>query len=249
MKDPKIVAAFDPVRPEAALREDIVNMAKNPDRAGKARPLRYRVAAVAAMLAILLTAALWPRQTENGIITAPGVLKVYAGEMDAEMGEHAQLVELPQDDAFWVAIWHPLINAGNFGQSFVLEVPDDYFGDAKVTMQVSSTYQNVCEKKMLNNGDAFSLRNTADFRGEMMDLWNEMGEDGSFFVDIIIYADGKVAGYGIVSFCFSDLTCYACKFTTVCFPIVEGKLQNVSEEYVWKQIEEYKKEANTSKRK
>ena len=48
------------------------------EKKGTRRNVWFRVAAVAAMLAIVLTVTLWPRRTASGeIITAPGIMKVY----------------------------------------------------------------------------------------------------------------------------------------------------------------------------
>ena len=48
------------------------------------RGIIYRAAAMAAMLAILLTAALWPRRSEDGeLIIAPGVVRVYAYDLSS----------------------------------------------------------------------------------------------------------------------------------------------------------------------
>ena len=74
----------------------------------------------------------------------------------------------------------------------------------------------------------------------MHTIFAEVGDGGEFYLDIMIYADGILVGYGVVSFCFCGPVSYAYEFSTVCYPLLDGEYQNISTEYVMEQIEAYK---------
>ena len=71
-----------------------------------------------------------------------------------------------------------------------------------------------------------------------------VGDQGFFYISIIIRADGQIVGYGLITLQLSTdpvRTATAVQCTTVSFPAVDGKKQSVSESYVWLQIEQLKK--------
>ena len=188
-----------------------------------------------------------PTQTQGyELVKMSNVLKVYACNTKNVGGENIAQYELSSDKPFLLALWNPLINASNFALPLTFQIPENYFGAAEITFDVCSEYGGFGQKPndYENYHDQITIAagNQLYFGGNS--LWNaatDIGEGKSFFADIIIYADGTVVGYGVISFCFRGATCYAHEFTTVCFPLVDGEYQEVTEEYVWEQIEEYKK--------
>ena len=136
MENRNLKSAFDPVAPSNALRKKVLEM-KRPAVPGGNRLLR--LAAVAATLAILLTAAFWPGRTQDGqLITAPGVIKVYAYDLSSGTDisgmtyqELEKGVELPYEFG-----WHITTNVVP-GLPIKLSMPEDIFEGAKITFEVT----------------------------------------------------------------------------------------------------------------
>lgn len=211
------------------------------------RHIWIRVAACAAVLAILLTTLLWPgRETANGeIIEAPGVLKVYACNLETTSEDALSEYELMENEFSWRAVWCATIqdahyDVPHFGRPITFRMPKDYYGAAEVTFSVSSEVKDFCKETVLSDGEVFYLTKQIDTMTKH-NIWQKYAEQ-DFYLDIIIYVDGKIAGYGVMSFYMngSNAYCYAYKCATVCFPLVDGELQDISEEYVWQKIDEYK---------
>ena len=207
------------------------------------RNLWLRVASVAAALAIILTAAFWPRKAENGeIITAPGIMRVYGYDWEESQNIDAlEKYELTSNEDYFRMIYFAPLSL-NMKSSFTFEVPEEYFADAEVTFDISCEYKEFCDDITVDNG-----------KGIVFDSWelvkplHEIGKEvgnGNFYLDIVIRADGNIVGYGVIAFCFykDGLACKAYWFNTVCFPLIDGEYQNVSEEYVWEQIAQCKQD-------
>ena len=72
----------------------------------------------------------------------------------------------------------------------------------------------------------------------MQEIWDA---GGTVFVDAIIRADGHIVGYGIFEIAGQDAKWFALmRAETVVFPMFNGQLQEVSEEYVVEKIAELK---------
>ena len=72
-----------------------------------------------------------------------------------------------------------------------------------------------------------------------MELINEVG--GAVFVDAVIRADGRIVGYGLFEIGTADAYEFAImRSETVIFPMIDGQLQEVSEEYVAEKLTELK---------
>lgn len=219
------------------------------EKKGTRRNVWFRVAAVAATLAIVLTAAFWPRQSKNGeIITAPGIMKVYGYDWEENQDvDVLKKYELTSNEDYFMMISNDYMSL-NWKSPFTFQVPEDYFADAEVTFDVSCEYKDFCDDITVGNG-----------KGIVFDSWEvgkplrairkDVGADGSFYLDIVIRADGNIVGYGVIAFCFyqDGLACKASWFETVCFPLVNGQYQDVSEEYVWSQIANCKQEKENSR--
>lgn len=219
------------------------------------RHIWVRVAACAAVLALLIGAMFfWPGEIkeENGqIVAVPGVLKVYACDLEgADVTEdELKKYELSNDTPFLLALYNPLISASNFALPLTFHISGDYFGASELTFKITTEYgefsENLHDPANYRNQITISNGGKLYFSGKsLLDAAKDIGEEQSFFADIVIYADGKIAGYGIISFCFKGATCYAHEFTTVCYPRLDGQLQEISEKYVQQQIAEYKQQKN-----
>lgn len=211
------------------------------------RHIWIRVAACAAVLALLLTALLWPASeaTNGEIIETPGILKVYACDLKTTSEDALGEYELTANEFSWRAVWGATIqdahyDVPHFGRPITFQMPKDYYGTGEVTFCVSSEMEGFCKETVLANGEVFYLTKQVDAMTKH-NIWKKYAEQ-DFYLDIIIYVDGKIAGYGVMSFYMngSNAYCYAYKCATVCFPLVDGQLQDISEEYAWQKINEYK---------
>lgn len=211
--------------------------------------LWLRVASVAAALAIVLTAAFWPRRTENGeIITAPGIMRVYGYDWEENQDvDVLKKYELTSNEDYFMMISNDYMSV-NWKSPFTFQVPEDYFGDAVVTFDVSCKYKEFCDDITVDNGKGIVI-DSWEVGEPLRAIREEVGADGNFYLDIVIRADGNIVGYGVIAFCFykDGQACKAYWFKTVCYPLVGGQYQGVSEEYVWEQIANCKQEKENSR--
>ncbi len=181
-----------------------------------------RLAAMAAVIAIIVgVVTFWPGSEEN-FITGPGLLSIRAYALDEREISEANStvleegVELP-----WNYAWSPGINVVR-GLPIQLDFPDECFDDAIITLQISTTggsfigelvqYKNPVTQKyeLANNylGDSFSVSNhtkiywflnPADYDPKKQEytFGTEIAR-GSSYVDIVIRADGQIVGYAVV---------------------------------------------------
>lgn len=181
-----------------------------------------RLAAMAAVIAILIgVVTLWPGSEEN-YITGPGLLSIRAYALDEREISEANStvleegVELP-----WKYAWSPALNVVR-GLPIQLDFPDECFDDAIITLQISTTggsfygepvryLDPVTQKYELANnylGDSFSVSNhkkifwflTSKKYDSQTQEYTPNGEiaRGSSYVDIVIRADGQIVGYAVV---------------------------------------------------
>ena len=233
----------------SSIADDKIEAAANMTPVRHQRPTWVRFAACAAVLAILIGAVLfWPGSVTDGngeIIAVPGIMKAYACDLETTSENEVQEHIFSEDTFLWRAVWAASIQDGDkptphFGRPITFEMPKDYYGAAQITFEISSNTEGFCKKSTLKNGEAFYLTKQVDVRTKIR-LVQEMS-DKDFFLDVLIYADGRIVGYGVMNFYMHpDGYCYAYKCATVCFPTINGECQDVSEEYVWQRIEEYKK--------
>ena len=220
------------------------------DRKRKERRRWRKVTAVAVAVVILFGALVfWPEggdPSQPGIIAIPGVMKVYASEIELSLNEEAHDgFNIGGGIASGYPIWMPYTSVAGFGIPLTFSVPESPWADADITFQVSVEYGYFLDNKMdanklgssiiLNNRDKVYWRGTS-----ISDIAEAVGENGMFFADVIIYADEYVVGYGVVTFVYVNRSCMAYSAKTVGFPMIDGYFQSVTEEYVRQRIAEYK---------
>lgn len=204
---------------------DAMNVYKRKQRS---RNILFRAAAVAATLAIILTAALWPRKTEDEkTITSPGFLKVYAYDLSSGVAISEQegvdladsLVESPS--AWWIGM------NMYYGLPLTLNVSDERFEGMVVTFDViaehgnfygdiySEKYKKNAEDKVasMNDaelGDTFTIENGESIFWEDRKIRQEASAQGLLteeylaelgdliYVDVIVKADDQIAGYAVI---------------------------------------------------
>lgn len=177
------------------------------------RSILFRVAAVAATLAIILTVALWPRKTEDGIVTAPGVLKAYAYEMKGESTiditkmEDYELVMEPEFSH--KTIWSPYLGMIG-GIAVTMVITEESLQDADITFEITANYGELYadfySDKYYNGTNASQAKEAACFdkygqasNGETvywegMELWYaaESQPDGSKNMGELLADIGKI---------------------------------------------------------
>ena len=176
---------------------------------------------------------------------APGILKVYgSSKVDATEEELKQYEMTDGIGSYGEGITHG--GGASKGISLLFRFPEDYFGEAKISFVVSTDYGHFLttdrisqETVVVDNGSIIWWRH-----GRVEEV--EKNKKGRFYVNVIIYADEKAVGYGIIDFCYglNNLNVpifWTTGFTTVCYPLIDGEYQDVTEEYLWEQIEAHKK--------
>lgn len=271
MMDKDIRAAFDAVRPSDELRNDILNMAEEEKPAAKRsiRPVLYRVAALAATLAIILTAALWPRQPDDGFVTAPGVLKVYGYDLSTGSSiQDMETRELEGEIVESLSLWFQGMSSLG-GVPLKFEVDDDALGGMDITFHIKANCGEFHGDYMLDKykenpedkigtaastflGDDFFIENGETVEWSYFPTrhdWEGAEErDGGIFADVIIRADDHIIGYAVVRMVkvpdtvFYAATRLACEY----YPMVDGEFQEITEEYIDQQIANAKQKVNKS---
>lgn len=216
----------------------------------RALPSWKKVAAVAAVVALLIGVFFGPgeyKEEDGQIIAVPGVLKVYATDLKNASVHELEKHELKEGIGGYGS-YIPYSNLSR-GIPLLFQIPNDYFGETEVTFSISADY-GWFSNEDAHAMDAITAKNGDSLWWACSPLSNEqevVDKNGRFYGYVIIYAENKIVGYGIIDYYYfepeDDMRPVFCAigFSTVCFPLVDGEYQNVTEEYVWKQIEEYKR--------
>ena len=186
-----------------------------------------------------------PETLPQKFFAAPGILKVYGSSKVDATEEELKQYEMTDG----IGSYGEVITIGggiSKGISLLFRFPEDYFGESKISFVVSADYGRFLtadrtskETVVVENGGIIWWK-----YGSLKEI--EENREGRFYANVIIYADGKAVGYGIIDFCygidnFNAPIFWTTSFTTVCYPLVDGEYQDVTEEYLWEQIAAHKK--------
>ena len=253
MKSDRSKVLFDAI---TGIDEDLIDEAASPSRLHPARPI-LRVAAIAAVIALLMTALLWP--TEENYVTSQNTLKVYACEMNntsAITPDESTLLN-GVSTVSWHCLCDPLFSANTY-LPFTLSFPDDLFPGEKITFDIYADFADLwryersedatdlTDMRIERFGKNATIPNHSTINwecGNAEHLRESIGDQGYFYISIVIRADNQIVGYGLISLQLSTdpvLTAKTVSCVTVSFPAIEGKKQNVHDRYVWNCIEELK---------
>lgn len=237
-----------------------------------------RIAAIAAALAILITAvALWP--TEENYITGSGVLVVRAYGAEYEDDVPVEGVVLEEGVEFTsTVIYNPTISYRQHFP-FTFSVEDSLYSNMEITLEVN-TDAGIFYKNEPYDPDTLGLTRVEKYlaryygqhffvNADKAIYWKPSGFDYAYmqeaykpgessfedvykpmnfekspaFIDVVIRADDYIVGYCVIAICeiniddgHPDQEFSFTLLTMVGFPQIEGRWQNVTEEYVWKQI-------------
>ena len=267
----EIKEAFSKLQASDQLVMEVLDMKQVTKQSRSIGRIVGRVAACAATVALVIgmVALMWPREERTGnqlekptsgmtatptlppetlpkkIYAESGILKVYGSSKVDATEEELKQYEMTDG----IGSYGEVITIGGGqkkGISLLFRFPEDYFGEAKIRFVVSADYGFVWEKEFqgldcieVENGSLVWWRH-----GRLAEV--EESREGRFYANVIIYADDKAVGYGVIDFCFAidnfnAPIFWTTSFTTVCYPLVDGEYQDVTEEYLWEQIAEYKK--------
>lgn len=185
----------------------------------------WKVAAAAAMVAILIgvVAGLpFGLMDDEEYVTAPGTLSIRAYALDEnEISEVNSTVLKEGVELPWEYVWGPGINIVR-GLPIKLDFPTEGYGDAKITLEVSTTggsffgkpvrYQDPITKEY-HTSDYPYLGNNFTTGNNYTIYWNifsktvdpltgkevyDYDAPRKSYVDIVIFADDIIVGYAVV---------------------------------------------------
>lgn len=240
--------AFAPVRPDAGLRYKVLKLTQEKKEASSARRLATRLAAVAAVIAIVLTLSLWP--SKDGLVTVPGVLKIYAYENTDAEAKGGLVTNLFVDAMKYEPhTWRYVLNC-SFGIPVSLEIAEEYYGDSEITFDVKTDIGEFIWYK--TDGPGFDqMGNETVMRNGQRIAWKctyfdreAVRANGGVYIEAIIRADGVAVGYAVLEIGECDDWYFPVRAESVCFPLVDGEFQEVSEEYILQCIAKLKEQCS-----
>lgn len=251
-----------------ALPDEMLSEAMRPYRPRSLGWHIVRIAACLAIV-IGLTIALWPKEetpgaqletpTEGTTVTptmptevppetlprtyyaAPGILKLYSYTQQSVPAEELEKYEIINGISKYQPIWMEHTNAREIKMTFY--IPQDYYEGEKIIIKVVAPYGYYLGA----NGESVEIENgkTSSWRpGKDLQNMKEALDPGAFYVYLLIYAGDRPVGFGLLELSCLTLPAgpYAVTlraFQTVCYPLVDGQFQDITEEYLWEQISEY----------
>lgn len=127
------------------------------------------------------------------------------------------------------------------GVPIQVEVNEELYPGMEITFEVRASYGELWKGN--ERGKSVMQKNNycvywTDYDSNVQ---NALAEDGALFVDVIVRADGYIIGYGICEIGSADGFYFAhSRCEAVIFPVVDGRLQYVSEDYVLDQLAQEK---------
>lgn len=236
------------------------------EKRSRGKMIWFRIAAMAATVVIVLTVSLWPRKTEDGYVTAPGILKVYGYDISTGTSiEDMEMRELEEEWRSSLGIWAPGMNI-HMGIPLKYIAEDDTLADSDVTFHIRVNCGEFhgdyrLDKYKENPGDLLGTMESSflgdDFvieNGETIewrfltgehDWEGTVSKDGGVFVEAIIRADGHIVGYSLVKIDKhpTQSIYYAIMVSSAYYPKNGDQYQEVTEEYVRQEIANCKAEA------
>ena len=216
------------------------------------RKMWMRVAALAATIAIVLTVSFWP--SKDGLVTAPGVLKVYAYDYDSGTNINEMLrYELTEEVNFTTKRWYQ--NNWMYGLPLTLNVVDPEYDGMEIKMDVRMTHGGFYGDRLspkyegkklselyfgneftVDNGESvfWTYKDVAAAAPEGMRIDEIFERVCPISVTIIIRADEYIVGYAVIEIRHvEDFEFTATVMEIVKFPKVDGVFQTVTEEDVF----------------
>lgn len=227
---------------------ELVTEAMTVQRKGRAKAFWTRAVALAATIAIVLTVLFWPGSRKDGFVTAPGILKVYANESATEDPDKNLITNMFVEGTKYEPVVWSMLTSAYVGIPITLVLPDGYYGDAEITFDIHTDegefMQYVPGEHYESVGKDCVMTNGQKVYWIYLYVFDADNASGGIYVEIVIRADGKPVGYAIVEMGGIDAYFFPVRAETVCYPMIDGQYQNVSEIDINLGIEELKEVCN-----
>lgn len=258
MNKQKLQGAFSKIHASDDLSRKVLSVEKDQKKVGFAWRPAVRVAtSVAVVAALLLTVVFWRTHEdggEPGIVAVPGIIQAFACEMTDTENETV-LVNYDFNiaaNAMINNVQYPTI-ISEHGLGMKIMVNEQTLQDSKITFDLSCQHGSfyTWEKMgvsphtqmVVTHGQAVTLENDNYFywRAEKTMLWTEfLDQQGGIYINVIVRADGHIVGYAIFEIIAQDelMQFYGIAMReSVYYPKVDGKFQEITEEYVQSQMD------------
>ena len=136
--------------------------------------------------------------------------------------------------------------SGRFsGTNICVKVDESLYPGKTITYRTSTNYGRIIFLYNFGSSPPQPLENKKHYAwsGHLLSEGPDevLNRDGAIFVDVVIYADESIIGYGIFEIGGDSEGWLAMMRTeAVLFPMIDGQLQEVSEEYVAEKLTELK---------
>lgn len=239
------------------LPEEMIAEAIQPVR--KRRPLWLRLAACAAVLALVIAGGvLWP--SGGGIQTAPGILTITVQAEDRTSESGFTIIQLEEGiSAPENRSWALVMNRSP-GLPVSLSVESEDYPAEDITFNITVDHGAYINWKNKNNNNSYSIEylppeftssNHVQIYWNILSLdypindWYENEDYDQIYTDIVIYCEDHIIGYAVLRFDrkYSEenvplLSYFSTLVESVTFPKVNGQFQPVTKEYVQECISE-----------
>ena len=191
--------------------------------------------------------------TPKSLMAVPSVVKLYSYLRPNSAGGQREQCEITdavdKQTSFWIE------DGYEYGIRMMFSLPKDYYKDANITFAIYASHGEfrIMDEiqKTENVGKIAQVKENEVLRWDPKDDLKNLKTEcnpGDIYFHVLIYADDHLVGFGLVElgchYLFLDYTVsfYAItlrRFRTVCYPMVDGQYQPVTEAYVWDEITKY----------
>jgi hypothetical protein len=208
----------------------------------KALTLRRGIAFAAAAAAVLALVLSIPfLNTDNEIVTAPGVITVKAYSEDP-----VDPIEITMQEGYVYEISNRWFSSYAPGTGFTLNAPQQ--DDTQLTVQITPSVgflfsvqpagRNYCRSLTVPNGSNISWCPVRLFTEHVEEDRAAAKDQSAVYLRLILLEDGNITGYAVVSILHSaDNKDKLSLLQSVSFPKTDGKYQSITMKYVNAQMD------------
>lgn len=189
-----------------------------------------------------------PTETQGyELVKLSNVVKLYSYSKANVSEEELAQYEVTDAVAAKQTCWIEYTDSVFYGIKLRFQLPEDYYGDASVSFRLEADWGyyfkgRTCLGKNveLEDGTYVSWK-----PGDDLEKMRETLNPSALYLRVLIYADDQPVGFGLLELNCQQLTkpdYYAVallRFRTICYPLVDGQFQNVTEDDVRKEIAVY----------
>ena len=191
-----------------------------------------------------------PETLPKKIYAESGILKVYAYNKGSVSQDELAQYEVTDVVASKQTCWIEWTSSEYLGIKLDFYLPPDYYGDEEITFIMETAYGEYWGKhpetnKFASLGKKVETGNPGYISwkpGGDLEIMRETLNPSALYLRVLIYASNQPVGFGLLELNCQQLTkpdFYAVallRFRTICYPLVDGQFQKVTEEYILEQI-------------